>query len=89
MEFDVRYIAHLAQLKVSEDEIPALEKELAALTEMLGALPELDEDDRHSAGREMLLREDKAVPCSSSPAELLANALELRAGCIAIPKTVD
>ncbi len=89
MEFDVKYIAHLAQLKLSEDEIPALERELAALTEILGTLPELDDIDTHPAGKEMLLREDKAVPFSASLAELLANAPELRAGCIAIPKTVE
>lgn len=89
MDFDIKHIARLAQLRISEEEIPALEREFRSIIEMLGELPEPEEHETHHERPAMKLRSDRAVPCLSTQEELLSNAPELNSGCIAVPKTVE
>lgn len=95
MEIDVRRIAKMAMLILSEDQVEAMEQEFASFIAMAERLPDLDSagepgnDDAlwESEGR-MHLREDVVVP--SYPREaMLQNAPKTAAGCITLPKSVE
>ena len=52
-------------------------------------LPEVDGDVDLNPEDAMTLREDKAVTDKFRREELLANAPEVQAGCLVVPKTVE
>lgn len=89
MEVDVKHIAKLAMLKLSEDQIAAMKPEFAAFIAMAERLPEPESGDIcwEPADR-MALREDAVI--SSYPREaMLQNAPGTAEGCIAVPKTLE
>lgn len=87
MEIDVRHIAKLAMLKLSEDQVKAMEQELAAFVAMAEHLPKPERSNTPWApGERMSLRED--VVTSSCPREaILQNAPKTDAGCIVLQKS--
>lgn len=89
---DVRKVARLARLELSDAEIDAQAKHLNGLLQQFEALQTLDVTDipptSHSMPRVNVLREDVVRP--SLPRDLaLANAPEARSGCIVVPRIVE
>lgn len=86
---DVRYIAKLSKLYISDEELQCYEKDMRKITDMLGILP--DSAGEHSVpyGNAMILREDIARECEIPRDELLMNAPCVNSGCISVPKTVE
>lgn len=88
MDIDVKHIAKLAKLYIPDEEVPAMEAEMASILHMVEHLPQLDDegalldpDDR------MELREDEILP-SYPRDEILSNVPKAIAGCIVVPKTM-
>jgi len=88
---EVRKVAALARLELTDDEI---ESQAKHLNEMLGQFEKLQaldvtgiEPTSHSIPIVNVLREDVERP-SLSRAETLANAPEARDGCFVVPRIV-
>lgn len=89
MNIDIRHIAKLAHLRIEDEKLEKFEKDMADIVAMVDRLPDINEEltlDRENA---MILREDKAVPDKFTRNELLANAPQVQAGCLVVPKTVE
>src|SRR5579862_7849510 len=89
---DVRKVALLARLELTDDEIDEQARHLNALLEQFQALQQVDvsgiEPTSHSIPVVNVLREDIARP-SLTPAEALANAPETRDGCFIVPHILE
>lgn len=89
MKVDIKHIAKLAKLHVSDDEITTIEAEMEKFVTMVENLPELeDKGAMLDPSDTMNLRADVVQP-SYPREEILANAPKTAAGCIMVPKTVD
>ncbi len=89
VKIDIRHIAKLSRLELGDDKIEQFERDMRNIVEMAQRLPHLDENlalDEHNV---MKLREDIAKPCGLTREELFANAPQVKAGCIVVPKTVE
>ena len=88
---EVRRVALLARLELSDDEIEAQATNLNNLLAQFEALGQLDvtgiEPTSHSAPVFNVLREDTARP-SLSREQALANAPEQRDGCFVVPRII-
>lgn len=90
MKIDIKHIAKLSRLKIEDDKLEKFEKDMETIVNMVDNMPDadgpltlLDEENP------MTLREDKAVTDKFKREELLANAPEVQAGCLVVPKTVE
>lgn len=90
MKIDIKHIAKLARLKIEDDKLEKFEKDMETIVNMVDNMPDadgtlslLDEENP------MALREDRAVTGKFRREELLANAPEVQAGCLVVPKTVE
>lgn len=89
MNIDIRHIAKLSRLRIEDEKLEKFEKDMQAIVAMVDRLPDIEEQlnlDRENA---MTLREDVAVPDKFTRNELIANAPEVQAGCLVVPKTVE
>lgn len=89
MKIDIRHIGKLARLHIDDSDLPRFEKEMEAIIDMVNsmAVPQAQSTQLDPAGA-MALRED--VVCPSFPrGEILANAPQVEAGCVVVPKTVE
>lgn len=89
MNIDIRHIAKLSRLRIEDEKLEKFEKDMQAIVAMVDRLPDIEEQltlDRENA---MTLREDIAVPDKFTRNELIANAPEVQAGCLVVPKTVE
>ncbi len=88
---EVRKVALLARLELTDDEIESQAKHLNDLLEQFERLEGLDvtgiEPTSHSIRIVNVLREDRMKP-SLTRAEVLANAPEARDGCFVVPRIV-
>jgi aspartyl-tRNA(Asn)/glutamyl-tRNA(Gln) amidotransferase subunit C len=77
MKIDVKHVAKLANLTLTEEEIPKFEKQLSEVLEMVSKLNSLDttgvEETSQVTGLENVTREDIATP-SLSQEEALSQA---------------
>ena len=89
MDIDIRHIARLARLKLSDDKVEKFEKEMQGIVEMVQNLPPLDASGSLvDPDNTMELRPD--VPEASFPRdEMLKNVPHAVAGCIKLPKIVE
>ena len=94
-EQEVRYVAGLANLKLSEDEIARLSKDLDEILTHIDTLNELDTSNvqpmaqvLYEAGETATLREDQERPCLGNEAAL-ANAPLAGAGYYKVPKVIE
>ena len=87
MEIDVKRIAELAYINISEDEEDDIVAELQNIVSMMSDLPEYSEIEFVS--RKMPLRDDKEFPSGISREDLLSNAPRVSNGCFAVPRTVN
>lgn len=89
MKIDIKHIAKLSRLKIEDEKLEKFEKDMESIVNMVDRLPEVDGDVDLNPENAMTLREDKAVTDKFRREELLANAPEVQAGCLVVPKTVE
>ena len=89
MNIDIKHIAKLARLKISDDELSKFEGEMQNIVNMVENLPDIDDELVLDEKNPMILREDKAVTDKYTRQELMANAPQVKAGCLVVPKTVE
>jgi aspartyl-tRNA(Asn)/glutamyl-tRNA(Gln) amidotransferase subunit C len=95
MSIDTRtaaHVAHLARIRVEEDDLPALAEEF---NRILGFIEELNEVDVEgvepmvSVTPMRLKRRDDTVTEGGMPERVLSNAPDAREGFFAVPKVVE
>lgn len=89
MDIDIRHIAKLSRLKISDDEFAKFENEMKGIVDMVNTLPQLGEDLAIDENNVMQLREDIAETGKFTRDELFQNAPQVKAGCLVVPKTVE
>ncbi len=89
MNIDIRHIAKLARLRIEDDQFEKFEKEMQNIVDMVENLPDIDEELALDENDPMTLREDCAVTDKYTRQELMANAPQVKAGCLVVPKTVE
>ena len=89
MKIDIKHIAKLSRLKIEDEKLEKFEKDMESIVNMVDRLPEVAGDVDLNPEDAMTLREDKAVTDKFRREELLANAPEVQAGCLVVPKTVE
>lgn len=89
MNIDIKHIAKLARLKIDDDQLEKFEGEMQNIVNMVENLPDIDDELVLDASNPMKLREDKAVQDKYTRQELMANAPQVKAGCLVVPKTVE
>ena len=89
---EVKYVANLARLNVSEQEADELCAQMADIISFADALGEIDtngiEPTNHAIKIENVLREDE-VKESYDREEIIKNAPMKQAGCYAVPRVVE
>ena len=91
-EKDVRYVAHLARLQFSDDEVEGLAKDMSKILDYMETLEELDTSNveplEHVIDMEYRLRDDKAgKPLAHE--EALKNAPDADTDYFRVPKVID
>jgi len=89
---DIRHIALLARLKLSDEEVRTFADQLDDILEHFTALQKVDtagvEPTAHSVGGKNVTRPDVARP-SLSPEEVVANAPQAEANMFVVPQIVE
>ncbi|MGN1113857.1 MAG: Asp-tRNA(Asn)/Glu-tRNA(Gln) amidotransferase subunit GatC [Oscillospiraceae bacterium] len=89
MDIDIKHIAKLARLRIEDDQLEQFENQMQNIVKMVEKLPDIDDKLELDANNAMKLREDKAVTNKFTRQELMANAPQVKAGCLIVPKTVE
>ncbi|MBQ8688086.1 MAG: Asp-tRNA(Asn)/Glu-tRNA(Gln) amidotransferase subunit GatC [Ruminococcus sp.] len=89
MKIDIAHLAGLAHLHIDKEQLPQFEKDMQAIADMMGQLPELDDILEPDAENAMPLRADVPEENKFTRDELLANAPCTESGCFAVPKIVE
>jgi aspartyl-tRNA(Asn)/glutamyl-tRNA(Gln) amidotransferase subunit C len=87
-----RKVAHLARIRVDEDELPALAGEFNAILGFIEQLQEVDVDGVEpmtSVTPQRLTRRADVVTDGDQQDKVLANAPDAREGFFAVPKVVE
>lgn len=91
-QIDVRYVANLARIDLSEDECTMFQKQLGAIIGYIDALKDVNlesiDPENLAAIEESQLREDVCQK-NLGQEDLLRNAPESSRGQIRVPKVVD
>jgi len=89
---DVTYVANLARLEFSDNEVIALADQLGTVLDYAQTLSELDTSQvkatEHVLAVKNVFREDVVKPCLTNE-EALANAPESEAGCFKVPRVME
>jgi aspartyl-tRNA(Asn)/glutamyl-tRNA(Gln) amidotransferase subunit C len=92
LEVDVRHIARLARLRLSDDELDRLARQLPAILEAAARVGEVAAEDvpptSHPIARSNVLRPDEPVPCLTNE-EALSTAPEAEDGRFKVPPIVE
>ena len=87
MEINVKKIAELASLDISDDDIQRFERDMEKIAAMVSELPDIDGNGcTHTP---MELRSDTLEGIHFTREELMRNAPEAVNGCFAVPRTVE
>lgn len=90
MSIDVQHLAKLARLRIEDDKLAKFEKDMENIVAMVEQLPDVSGDAWNlDPNHPMKLREDIEGTDKLPRAELLANAPQMQAGCVVVPKTVE
>lgn len=90
MKIDIKHIAKLSRLKIEDEKLEKFERDMETIVNMVDNMPDVDGTlNLLDEENPMTLREDKAVTDKFRREELLANAPEVQAGCLVVPKTVE
>ena len=87
-----RRVAHLARIRIEEEELPAIARELSSIVNFMERLNEVDVDgvEAMTTVTPMKLpRRQDVVSQASDQAAILSNAPEARQGFFAVPKVVE
>ncbi len=91
-DLDVRRVAALARIGLTDDEVSSLQEDLAEILAFVGQLDELDleglEPMYHPLPVENVMREDVPV-AGPDPAELLRNAPATVQGLVRVPQMME
>ncbi|MGL4606113.1 MAG: Asp-tRNA(Asn)/Glu-tRNA(Gln) amidotransferase subunit GatC [Eubacteriaceae bacterium] len=89
---EVTYVANLARLEFSEEEVTSLADQLGAVLDYAQTLNKLDTSEikatEHVLPVKNVFREDNIKPCLSNE-EALENAPESEAGCFKVPRVME
>lgn len=89
---EVKNIANLSRLNLTETELDKYSKDLSSIVEFINTLNEVDTEEvkptDHILKIENVFRKDELKP-SYDREELLKNAPTKEAGCISVPKVVE
>ena len=89
MDMDIKRLAKLAKLKFTPEEEEKYAAQMANIVAMVEKLPDLDASvPLIDPDNPMEMRKDEVVSRYTRD-ELVANAPEVQAGCIVVPKTVS
>ncbi len=91
-ESAVRHVAHLARLKISDEEVARFAVQLSAILKYMDQLNEVETDDvpptAHALELANVLRDDSIrTPCSA--AEAIRNAPQSQDTFFRVPKVLD
>ncbi len=89
MDIDIRHIAKLSRLRISEDELSGYEKEMSDIIAMVESMPDIEDELTVDPDNAMALRSDEVVSDKIPRDEILKNAPKVVAGCVVVPKTVE
>lgn len=89
MDIDIRHIAKLSRLRISEDELSGYEKEMSDIIAMVESMPDIEDELTVDPDNAMALRSDEVVSEKIPRDEILKNAPKVVAGCVVVPKTVE
>lgn len=89
MNIDIKHIAKLSRLKIEDDKLEEFETQMQNIVNMVEKLPDINEKMALDENNAMILRKDEAVTDKFSRQELMANAPQVKAGCLVVPKTVE
>lgn len=89
MNIDIKHIAKLSRLKIEDDKLEEFETQMQNIVNMVEKLPDINEKMALDESNAMILRKDEAVTDKYSRQELMANAPQVKAGCLVVPKTVE
>ena len=91
-KIDVRYVAHLARMHLSDEEIARLQPQLEQIVGYVQQLKELDvegiEPTAHAIPMQNVFRADEVRPCLNHEA-VMANAPQAREGQFIVPKIIE
>ncbi len=94
-EKDVRYVAELAHLELTQDEVRSFLPQLDSILQHMQTLNELDTTEvepmaqvTYPAAENPSLRQDRPSPTFAQD-EALANAPEQSSGCFRVPKVIE
>lgn len=91
-EKDVRYVAHLARLQLTDNEVESLTEDMSEILGYMETLEELDTSNveplEHVIEMEYRLRDDKAKEPLSHK-EALKNAPDADSDYFRVPKVID
>lgn len=89
---DVKYVASLAKIAITEDEAAKFTKELDAILGYVQQLEAVDttglEPTYQVSGLTSVMRKDEIIDYGTSQADLLKNAPRTRDGYIEVPKVL-
>ena len=89
MDMDIKRLAKLAKLKFTPEEEEKYAAQMANIVALVEKLPDLDASGPLiDPDNPMEMRKDEVVSRYTRD-ELVANAPEVQAGCIVVPKTVS
>lgn len=89
MNIDIKHIAKLSRLRIEDDKFKDFETQMQNIVNMVENLPDIEEKLVLDKDHPMILRKDKAVTEKYTRQELMANAPQVKAGCLVVPKTVE
>ncbi|MDA1043975.1 MAG: Asp-tRNA(Asn)/Glu-tRNA(Gln) amidotransferase subunit GatC [Verrucomicrobia bacterium] len=91
-EIDVRYLANLSRLALTDEEVKKFQKQLQQIVRQVGKIAELDlsgiEPTAHAHPVHNIFREDEVRPCLEREA-VLANAPSTRQGHFKVPQIIE
>ena len=89
---DVKYVAHLARMQVTDDEVALFEPQLAHILDHVRTLTQLDVDGveptAHAVPVHNVYREDETAP-SLAHDDAMANAPQTRQGLFMVPRILE
>lgn len=89
MKFDIKHLAKLSRLNISNDDEQRFEAQMHSIIEMVEKLPEITSNDTLvDPSNPMKCRKDIPEQLYKRD-EILKNAPQVQAGCVVVPKVID
>lgn len=89
MNIDIKHLAKLSKLKLSDEKEKEFQPQMQAIIDMVEKLPPLTGDDSLlDINNPMKCREDVAHN-NYKRDDVLSNAPQMQAGCVVVPKVIE